>query len=73
MERFFVRANSVNEVRKALGRAPGGARVLGRYNRETIECTHTMDDYSLFRHWPILLSRLKKAGLIVVERPTGWG
>jgi hypothetical protein len=69
LERFFVKAASVNAVRKALGRAPGGARVVGRYDRETIECGHTMDAHSLHRHWPVLQSRLEKAGLRVVERP----
>jgi hypothetical protein len=69
MERFFVRASSVNAVRRALDRAPGGARVIGRYDRQTIECVHTMEAHSLSRHWPILLSRLDKAGLTVVDRP----
>ena len=69
MERFFVKAGSVNAVRKALARAPGAARVVGRYDRETIECAHTMDARSLARLWPILLSRLEKAGLLVVPRP----
>ena len=69
MERFFVLAPSVNAVRKALDRAPGGARVVGRFDRETIECRHTMASQSLTRHWPILLSRLEKAGLAVVDRP----
>lgn len=69
MDRFFVKAESVNSVRRALGRAPGGARVVGRFDRETIECVHTMDDRSLARHWPVLLSRLEKAGLSVVARP----
>jgi hypothetical protein len=69
MERFFVRASSVNAVRRALDRAPGGARVIGRYDRETIECGHTMAAHSLSRHWPALLSRLDKAGLAVVDRP----
>lgn len=40
--RFFVRAGSVNEVRRALGRSPGGVRVVGRFDRETIEVRHTM-------------------------------
>jgi hypothetical protein len=71
VERFFVKAGSVNSVRKALARAPGGARVVGRYDRETIECTHTMEEHSLARHWPVLLSRLAKAGLSVVPRPAG--
>lgn len=71
MDRFFVRAGSVNAVRRALNRAPGGVRVVGRFDRETIECRHTMDEHSLARHWPILLSRLSKAGLAVVERPGG--
>lgn len=69
MERFYVRAKSINAVRKALARAPGGAKVVGRFDRETIECLHTMEAHSLGRHWPVLLSRLAKAGLTVVERP----
>jgi hypothetical protein len=69
MERFFVRAASVNAVRRALGRAPGGARVVGRFDRDTIECSHTMDEHSLERHWPVIVSRLEKAGLRVVARP----
>ena len=69
MERFFVKAVSVNAERKALDRAPGGAQVIGRFDRETIECRHTMTAHSLSRHWPILISRLDKAGLSVVERP----
>jgi hypothetical protein len=69
VERFFVRARSVNAVRKALGRAPGGVRVVGRYDRETIECSHTMEAHSLGRLWPILVSRLAKAGLTIVPRP----
>src|SRR4051794_5403068 len=69
MARFYVRAKSVNAVRKALGRAPGGVRVVGRYDRETIECTHTMEAHSLGRFWPILVSRLEKAGVTVVARP----
>ena len=69
MERFYVKAASVNAVRRALGRAPGGARVVGRFDRETIECVHTMDEHSYARHWPVLLSRLEKAGLSVCPRP----
>jgi hypothetical protein len=69
MERFFVKAGSVNAVRRALHRAPGGARVIGRFDRETIECRHTMSEQSMTRHWPVLLSRLEKAGLVVVDRP----
>jgi len=69
VERFYVRAGSINAVRKALDRAPGGAKVVGRFDRETIECSHTMEAHSLGRHWPVLLSRLAKAGLTVVERP----
>ena len=69
MGRFFVKAGSVNAVRRALGRAPGGVRVIGRHDRETIECRHTMEAHSLARHWPIVLSRLQGAGLEVVERP----
>lgn len=68
-ERFYVRAPSINAVRRALGRAPGGVRVLGRYDRETIECRHTMNEHSYARHWPIVLSRLSLAGLSVVEKP----
>ena len=52
--KFYVRANSANAVRRALYRAPGGVRVVGRYDRETIECLHTMDDHSFRRHWPII-------------------
>jgi hypothetical protein len=66
--RFLVKARSVNEVRRALGRAPGGARVIGRFDRETIECVHTMDAHSLARHWPVILSRLQGAGLQVSPR-----
>ena len=73
MERFYVKAGSVNAVRKALGRAPGGARVVGRFDRETIECSHTMDERSFGRHWPVLVSRLEKAGLSVVDRPEAAG
>jgi hypothetical protein len=69
MERFYVKAGSVNAVRRALGRAPGGARAVGRFDRETIECVHTMDEHSYARHWPVLLSRLGKAGLSVCPRP----
>ncbi|MHB1560188.1 MAG: hypothetical protein ACYC61_22280 [Isosphaeraceae bacterium] len=65
--RFYVRAPSVNAVRRALHRAPGGVRVVGREDRETILCTHTMDEHSLTRHWPIILSRLAKAGLALRE------
>ena len=71
MERFFVRAGSVNAVKRALGRAPGNVKVVGRFDRETIECTHTMDPHSMARHWPVILSRLEKDGLAVVDRPTG--
>jgi len=67
--RFHVAAPSVSAVRRALFRAPGGARVLGRHDRETIVCTHTMDARSFSRHWPVLLSRLEKAGLRAVRRP----
>jgi hypothetical protein len=67
--RFYVRAPSVSAVRRALHRAPGGARVMGRYDRTTILCSHTMDGHSLARHWPVIKSRLKKAGLALVERP----
>jgi hypothetical protein len=70
--RFLVRAPSVSAVRRALHRAPGGARVVGRYDRETIECLHTMDEHSYGRHWPIIVSRLEKAGLTVAS-PEGPG
>ena len=66
---FYVRAPSVNAVRRALHRAPGGAKVEGRHDRGTILCTHTMDEHSLGRHWAIITSRLSKAGLAVVPRP----
>ena len=68
-ERFFVVAPSVNTVRRALFRAPGNVKVIGRFNRETVECRHTMDAHSLSRHWPVIVSRLDKAGLTVVDRP----
>lgn len=68
MERFFVKAGSVNAVKRALGRAPGGVTVIGRYDRETIECGHTMDERSMSRHWAVILSRLGKEGLKVVPR-----
>ena len=67
--RFYVRAQSVSAVRRALDRAPGGARVVGRHDRETILCTHTMEGHSLARHWKVIVSRLGKAGLAVVARP----
>jgi len=67
--RFYVAAPSVNSVRRALGRPPGGVEVVGRHDRATIECSHTMDEHSLARHWSIIVSRLSKAGLKVVERP----
>src|SRR3954465_10457091 len=67
--RFYVRAPSVSAVRRALRRSPGGAKVVGRYDRETIECTHTMDEHSFGRHWPVILSRLEKQELRLVERP----
>ncbi len=63
--RFYVRAPSINAVRRALHRAPGGVKVMGRHDRETILCTHTMDGHSLGRHWPVIVSRLEKAGLRV--------
>jgi hypothetical protein len=68
-QRFYVLAPSVSAVRRALHRAPGGARVVGRFNRETIECLHTMDEHSYSRHWPIIVSRLEKEGLAVASRP----
>jgi hypothetical protein len=68
---FLVRAPSVSAVRRALHRAPGGARVVGRHDRTTILCTHTMDAHSLRRHWPVILSRLTKAELEVLPRPVG--
>ena len=67
--RFYVRAPSVSAVRRALHRAPGGAKVVGRYDRETIECSHTMDEHSYGRHWPVIVSRLEKQDLHLVERP----
>ena len=68
--KFYVRAKSTNAVRRALYRAPGGVRVVGRYDRETIECLHTMDGHSLKRHWPVIKSRLAKAGLVLVGPAT---
>ena len=66
---FTVQAPSVNAVRRALHRAPGGARVVGRHDRETILCIHTMDEHSLARHWPVIVSRLEKAGLRIARPP----
>ena len=66
---FYVRAPSINAVRRALHRAPGGVRVVGRQDRETILCTHTMDGHSLARHWPVIVSRLEKAGLRIAGPP----
>jgi hypothetical protein len=66
---FYVRAPSINAVRRALRRAPGGARVVGRHDRDTVVCNHTMDSHSLGRHWRVIVSRLAKAGLAVVARP----
>jgi hypothetical protein len=66
---FYVLAPSINAVRRALHRAPGGVRVVGRHDRATILCTHTMDEHSLTRHWPVIVSRLNKAGLAIVPRP----
>jgi hypothetical protein len=70
MGRFYVKAGSLNAVRRALDRAPGGARVIGWFDRETVECSHTMNEHSYARHWPVLASRLEKAGLTVVVRPS---
>jgi hypothetical protein len=67
--RFYVLAPSVSAVRRALHRAPGGARVIGREDRATILCSHTMDQHSRRRHWPVIVSRLAKAGLFIVPRP----
>ena len=52
---FYVRASSVSAVRRALGRAPGGARVVGRHDRETILCTHPLEGHSLTRHWKVIV------------------
>ena len=65
---FYVRAPSVNAVRRALHRAPGGVKVVGRHDRDTILCNHTMAEHSLGRHWPVILRRLAKAGLQVELR-----
>jgi hypothetical protein len=66
---FYVRAPSINAVRRALHRAPGGVRVVGRHDRDTVLCNHTMDGHSLSRHWRVIVSRLAKAGMAVVARP----
>ena len=71
MERFYVKAGSVNALRRALARAPGGAKVIGRFDRDTIECMHTMNEQSQQRHWAVVISRLENAGLVVVPRPEG--
>lgn len=62
---FYVRAASVNAVRRALHRAPGGVKVIGREDRERIACRHTMNSQSLMKHWPIIQSRLDSNGLEV--------
>jgi hypothetical protein len=67
---FLVRADSVNAVRRAIGRAPGGVRVVGRFDRERIECRHTMNEHSFTRHWPVIVARLEAAGLSV-DGPVG--
>jgi hypothetical protein len=66
---FYVRAPSINAVRRALHRAPGGVRVVGRHDRDTVLCNHTMDGHSLSRHWRVIVSRWAKAGMAVVARP----
>jgi hypothetical protein len=38
-------------------------RVVGRFDRDRIECRHTMDSHSFARHWPVIRSRLDAAGL----------
>lgn len=73
MGRFYVKAKSVNAVRRALGRAPGGARVVGLFDRETVECVHTMNEHSMGRHWGVIVSRIEGAGLAVVDRPAVFG
>jgi hypothetical protein len=42
---------------------------VGRHDRDTVLCNHTMDGHSLSRHWRVIVSRLAKAGLAVVARP----
>ncbi|WZO99756.1 hypothetical protein EP7_001369 [Isosphaeraceae bacterium EP7] len=69
MGRFFVVAKSVNQVKRALIHTAGGVRVIGRFDRETIECSHTMESQSFKKNWPIILSRLSSAGLQLVDRP----
>jgi hypothetical protein len=69
MGRFFVVAKSVNQVKRALIHTAGGVRVIGRFDRETIECSHTMEAQSFKKNWPIILSRLGAAGLPLVDRP----
>lgn len=64
--RFLVRAPSVNTVKRALNNVPGGVEVIGRFDRETIECAHTMAGPSFIRNWPIVRSRLTRAGLGLV-------
>ncbi|WP_250846724.1 hypothetical protein [Aquisphaera insulae] len=43
--------------------------MIGRHDRETIECGHSMNDRSLARHWPVIAGRLECSGLVVVARP----
>src|SRR5262249_37645446 len=67
--RVYVLAPSVSAGRRALHREHGGARVIGRHDRTTIVCRHTMDEHSRERHWPVIVSRLTKAGLTVLAGP----
>ncbi len=66
----FLRSRTQHK-RGPAGLAPrsGRSAVVGRHDRATIQCTHTMDEHSLGRHWPVIVSRLGKAGLAVVPRP----
>ncbi len=74
MAQFYVKAPSINAVRRALNRAPGGVRVIGRHDRETIACEHTMHLHSYQRHWPIILERLRHHNLEIArpEQPLGF-
>ena len=63
-----MRAPSVSAVRRALIGRLAGRGSIGRHDRETILCRHTMDGHSFSRHWKVIVSRLTKAGLAVVAR-----
>ena len=67
--RFFVKAGSVNAVRRALyrssGRGPRGGTLRSGDNRVLAHNGWQ----SMIKNWPIIESRLEKAGLEVSPAP----